>query len=62
MPVAINTEEDGVDLIVGARWTTPINKDWKFSLLGTVGGLRFESDFTVSGIIGLKKEKSEELS
>jgi hypothetical protein len=30
----IAKEIDWVDLVVGARWTTPINKDWKFSLLG----------------------------
>jgi hypothetical protein len=41
-------------LVVGARWTTPINEDWNFSLLGTVGGFGLESDLTASGAIGVK--------
>lgn len=54
LPVAIEVEEDWVDLVVGARWTTPINENWNFSVLGTIGGFGLESDLTVSGAIGVK--------
>ncbi len=52
LPIDIEVEEDWVDLVVGARWTTPINEDWKFSMLGTIGGLG--SDLTASGSVGVK--------
>ena len=54
LPIAANVEEDWVDLVVGARWTTLINEDWKFQMHGTIGGLGLESDLTASGAIGVK--------
>ena len=54
LPVDIEIEEDWVDLVVGARWTTAINESWKFSVLGTIGGLGLESDLTASAAIGVK--------
>lgn len=54
LPREINVDEDWVDVVVGARLTTPINESWKFSLLGTVGGFGLESDLTASGSIGVK--------
>lgn len=52
LPLDVNIEEDWVDLVVGARWTTPINDSWKFSATGTVGGLG--SDISLSGAVGVK--------
>ena len=52
LPLAANVEEDWVDLVVGARWTTPINESWNFSVNGTVGGLG--SDISLSGAVGVK--------
>ena len=37
-----------VDLLIGARWTRPINDRWKFLIKGDVGGFGVESDFTSS--------------
>ena len=54
LPIAIEVEEDWVDLVVGARWTTAISENWNFSLLGTIGGFGLESDLTASGAIGVK--------
>jgi len=52
LPLAVEVEEDWVDLVAGARWTTPINESWKFSATGTVGGLG--SDISLSGAVGVK--------
>ena len=52
LPLAVNVEEDWVDLVVGARWTTPINESWNFSVTGTVGGIG--SDLSLSGAVGVK--------
>lgn len=54
LPIDINVKEDWIDLVVGARWTTPINEYWSFNLLGTAGGFGLESDFTASSAIGVK--------
>lgn len=54
LPISIEVEEDWVDPVIGARWTTPINESWKFSLHGTVGGFGLASDLTASGSIGIK--------
>lgn len=37
-----------IDLIVGARWTHPINDRWVTRLKGDIGGFGVESDFTAS--------------
>jgi len=52
LPLAANVEEDWVDLVVGARWTMPLNESWKFSVNGNVGGLG--SDLSLSGAVGVK--------
>ena len=54
IPKEINVEEDWVDPVVGARWTTAINESWIFSLQGSVGGFGLGSDISVGGIIGAK--------
>ena len=52
LPIDIEVEEDWVDLVAGARWTTDISKSWKFSVNGTVAGLG--SDLSLSGAVGVK--------
>lgn len=37
-----------IDLIVGARWTRPINERWVARVKGDIGGFGIESDFTAS--------------
>ncbi len=37
-----------IDLLVGARWTYPINDRWVARVKGDVGGFGIESDFTSS--------------
>jgi hypothetical protein len=61
IPGTIDTsnEQDWVDLIVGARWTTPINERWHFALRGDAGGLGLEADFTASLSIGARYAMTE---
>ena len=47
-----NTENNWVDFVVGARWTTNINENWKFYVRGDVGA--GGSDFTAAAAAGLK--------
>ena len=54
LPIDVEVEEDWVDPVVGARWSTSINDDWKFMVLGTVGGFGVGSDLTASGAVDLK--------
>ncbi len=54
LPLNVEVEEDWVDPVVGARWTTAINDDWNFMMAGTVGGFGIGSDLSVSGAIGVK--------
>lgn len=54
IPGSINIEEDWVDPVVGARWTTAINENWNFSMYGTIGGFGVASDLTASGSVGVK--------
>jgi len=54
IPVSINIEEDWIDPVVGARWTTSINDSWRFNLQGTVGGFGLGSDISVGGVAGIK--------
>lgn len=37
-----------IDLIVGARWTQPINERWVARVKGDIGGFGVQSDFTAS--------------
>ncbi len=53
-PGAINIEEDWVDPVIGARWTTAINESWNFSMRGTVGGFGVGSDLSAGGSVGVK--------
>ena len=44
----MNIEEDWVDVVVGIRWLSAINKNWDVVLYGDIGGFGLESDFTSS--------------
>jgi hypothetical protein len=61
IPGAIDTtnDQDWIDLIVGARWTTPINERWQLSLRGDIGGFGLESDFTASTAVGARYAMTE---
>jgi hypothetical protein len=52
--VMSKTKEDWVDLVIGARWTHPLNDKWDFHLRGDVGGLGISSDFTSTVSSGLR--------
>jgi len=54
LPLDVEVEEDWVDPVIGARWTTAINESWKFSAIGTIGGFGIGSDLSASGAIGVK--------
>ena len=41
-----------IDLVVGARWTRPLNDRWNLLVKGDVGGFGVESDFTSSLAVG----------
>lgn len=43
-----NVDASWIDLVVGARWTRPLNERWKLQVKGDVGGFGVESDFTSS--------------
>jgi opacity protein-like surface antigen len=48
-----NVKEDWVDLVLGVRWSNPINDRWTLKLRGDIGGLGLESDFTSAVSAGL---------
>jgi len=41
-----SVKEDWIDLVLGVRWSSPINDQWTMQLRGDIGGLGLESDFT----------------
>lgn len=41
-----------IDLVVGARWTRPLNERWDLTIKGDVGGFGVEADFTSSLAVG----------
>jgi len=52
-------EEDWFDIVIGVRWTNPVNDKWDFKLRGDVGGLGVESDFTSSIATGFHYQMTE---
>lgn len=51
--------EDWVDLIVGVRWSNPVNDQWTFKFRGDVGGLGVQSDFTSAVSVGFHYRMSD---
>jgi hypothetical protein len=47
-----DTNNDWVDFVVGARWTTNLSENWKFYVRGDIGA--GESDFTATAATGVK--------
>ena len=41
-----SVNQDWIDLVIGARWSKPINARWDFLVRGDIGGMGVESDFT----------------
>jgi hypothetical protein len=52
-------EEDWVDLVIGVRWTNPINDKWGFQLRADVGGLGLESDLTSTISTGFRYQMTD---
>lgn len=45
-PATLSVNQDWIDLVIGARWSKPINDRWDFLLRGDIGGMGVESEFT----------------
>lgn len=56
---SFDVEEDWVDLVLGVRWSNPVNDKWTFKLRGDVGGFGLESDFTSAVSAGFHYEMGE---
>jgi len=54
-----SVEEDWIDLVVGARWTKPLNDKWELQLRGDIGGFGLESDFTAVLATGIQYQLGE---
>jgi len=57
LPNLNKTDNDWVDFVVGARWTTNINKDWKFYTRGDIGA--GDSDLTATVVVGFRYTMNE---
>ena len=58
---AADIEEDWVDLVLGIRWSNPVNDNWTFNLRGDIGGFGVESDFTSAVSAGFKYKMTESI-
>lgn len=56
---AVRVDEDWIDVVVGVRWTNPVNEKWDFLIRGDIGGLGVESDFTSSISTGFHYQMTE---
>jgi len=56
-----NVVEDWVDLIVGVRWSNPLNDKWTLKLRGDVGGFGLQSDFTSAVSAGFHYKMSQSI-
>jgi len=52
-------KEDWIDLVLGVRWSNPVNDNWTFKLRGDVGGFGVESDFTSTVSAGFHYKMTE---
>ncbi len=59
--VSSSVDEDWVDLVIGARWTNPLNDKWRFNLRGDIGGLGLESDFTSALAVGFHYQMTQSM-
>ena len=58
---AVEIKEDWVDLVLGVRWSNPVNDNWTFNLRGDIGGFGVESDFTSAVSAGFHYEMTESI-
>ena len=56
---AFEIEEDWVDLILGVRWSKPVNDQWTMHLRGDIGGFGVASDFTSTLSAGFHYKMTE---
>ena len=56
-----NIDENWVDLLIGARWTNPLNNRWTFNLRGDIGGLGIEADLTTSISAGVHYQMTDNI-
>jgi hypothetical protein len=56
---AVEVEEDWLDLVIGLRWTSALNEQWRMQLRGDIGGLGLESDFTSTFAASFRYSLSE---
>ena len=52
---------DWVDVVIGARWTNPLNDRWDFALRGDIGGLGLESEFTSAIAVGVHFQMTQSI-
>ena len=52
---------DWVDVVIGARWTNPLNDRWDFIYRGDIGGFGLESDFTSSLAAGFHYQMTQSI-
>jgi len=57
----VDIKEDWVDLVLGVRWSNPVNDKWTFKFRGDIGGLGVESDFTSAVSAGFHYQMTESL-
>ena len=58
---AFKIDEDWVDLVLGVRWSNPINDNWTFKLRGDIGGFGVTSDFTSAVSAGFHYQMTESI-
>ena len=58
---SFDIKEDWVDLVLGIRWSNPVNDKWTFKLRGDIGGFGLESDFTSAVSAGFHYDISEKI-
>lgn len=54
-------KEDWIDLVLGVRWSNPVNDEWTFNIRGDIGGFGVESDFTSTASAGFRYKMSESI-
>ena len=61
LPGTVETSivEDWIDLVIGVRWLSTIDENWKWLLRGDIGGFGLESDFTSSLAAGALYQMSD---
>jgi len=56
-----SVDQDWIDLVIGVRWSKPINDRWDFLLRGDIGGMGVESDFTSAIAAGVQFKMTDSM-